>query len=472
MGRYLSLVTIGGCLAMLYVSCVNSPYTTDFFRDLGATEFQFGLLTGLPLVALSLQFAGAYLQITRTVERRKPFFMIMLMGCRLLYLPIALLPLIFPAIPAALWVLPFVWLVTISGGMNYLATPMWMSWMADLIPSRVVNRYWAERQRHMQLVWTAAYLAVGAFALHGAHVPVRYAFACLTVIGVVAGVVDIALFAWVKEPEPARVETAGLLGLLVEPLRDPNYKRIILFSTAFSFATMFGAAFMLLYVLKVLHIPVWQANLIWCLIGVGGATVCRTWGRLADRHGQRPVMITIILAKPWVALAFMLVTPESAFLALSIVMFFDSMANTGYVIAMNGFMMKTAPRETRAVFVAATHAINGIAGGLGAILGGVYLDWASGASFHFAGRTWGNYHLVFFLSFCMRLICIPLVIRIREPRSSPTEQVWGELMDLWPPRLLAYPYTLYRRIAAGNGAKADEPAKDTRSPGSEEGPKP
>jgi hypothetical protein len=72
----------------------------------------------------------------------------------------------------------------------------------------------------------------------------------------------------------------------------------------------------------------------------------------------------------------------------------------------------------------------------------------------------------------MRLICIPLVIRIREPRSSPTEQVWGELMDLWPPRLLAYPYTLYRRIAAGNGAKADEPAKDTRSPGSEEGPKP
>lgn len=462
MGRYLSLVTIGGCLAMVYVSCVNSPYTTDFFRNLGTTDFQFGLLTGLPLVALFLQFAGAYLQITRTVERRKPFFMFMLIGCRLLYLPIAFLPLMFPGVSTVLWVLPFVYLVTISGGMNHLATPMWMSWMADLIPSRVVNRYWAERQRYMQLVWTAAYLAVGVFALYGEHMPVRYAFACLTAVGVTAGIVDIVLFTWVKEPEPVRVDTAGLLNLLAKPLRDPNYKRIILFSTAFSFATMFGAAFMLLYVLKELHVPVWQANLTWCLIGVGGATVCRTWGRLADRHGQRPVMITIILAKPWVALAFMLITPESAFLGLSIVMFFDSMASTGYVIAMNGFMMKTAPRETRAVFVAATHAINGIAGGLGAILGGVYLDWASGVTFHAAGRVWGHYHLLFFLSFCMRLTCIPLVIRIREPRSSPTEQVWGELMDLWPPRLLAYPFTLYRRITAGEGTRPGGETKDPK----------
>lgn len=450
------MVTIGGCLAMVYVSCVNSPFTTAFFRDLGATDFQFGLLTGLPLVALALQFVGAYLQLSGLVERRKPFFMLMLIGCRLLFLPIALLPLLMPGVPGAVWVMPFILFITISGGMNHMATPMWLSWMSDLVPRRVLNRYWAERQRFMQFVWTAAYLGVAVFALYGAHVPVRHAFAILVGVGLVAGIVDIVLFVWVREPPPVRVGTAGLLPMLTEPLRDPNYRRIIVSSTVFSFATMFGAAFMQICVLKELHVPVWKANVMWCLVGIGGALISRTWGRLADRHGQRPVMLSVILAKPWVALAFMLATPENAFWMLSIVLFFDSMANCGYVIAMNGFMLKATPPETRAMFVAATHAINGIAGGLGAILGGVYLHWVGGVRFEFAGRSWDHYHMVFFVSFFLRLLCIPLVTRIREPASTPTGQVWGELMDQWPPRYLMYPFILYRRLVPGGRERIDK----------------
>jgi MFS family permease len=157
-------------------------------------------------------------------------------------------------------------------------------------------------------------------------------------------------------------------------------------------------------------------------------------------------MTSVILIKPWVALAFMLATPENGFWLLSIVLFFDSMANCGYVIAMNGFMLKASPPETRAMFVAATFAINGIAGGLGAILGGVYLDWVGGVRFDFAGRQWDHYHLVFLVSFFLRLLCFPLVARIREPESTPTGQVWGELIDQWPPRYLMYPYILYRRL--------------------------
>jgi MFS family permease len=444
--RNLALVTIGGCLAMVYVSCVNSPFTTDFFRDLGTSDFQFGLLTGLPLVALGLQFAGAYLQISGLVDRRKPFFMAMLIGCRLLFLPIALLPLLMPGVPGATWVLPFILFITISGGMNHLATPMWLSWMGDLVPRRILNRYWAERQRYMQLVWTAAYLGVAVFALYGAGVPVRQAFALLVGVGLVAGVVDIILFIWVREDPPARVPMAGLLPTLTEPLRDPNYRRIIAFSTVFSFATMFGAAFMQIFVLKELHVPVWKANLMWCLIGIGGAAVSRTWGRVADRHGQRPLMLMMIIAKPWVALAFMLATPENAFWMLGIVLFFDSMANCGYLIAMNGFMLKATPTETRPMFVAATHAINGVAGGLGAILGGAYLGWVGDVTFHFAGRSWNNYHLLFFVSFSMRLFCIYMASKIREPESTPTGQVWGELVDQWPPRYLMYPFILYRRL--------------------------
>jgi MFS family permease len=131
---------------------------------------------------------------------------------------------------------------------------------------------------------------------------------------------------------------------------------------------------------------------------------------------------------------------------LGIVLFFDSMANCGYLIAMNGFMLKATPTETRPMFVAATHAINGVAGGLGAILGGAYLGWVGDVTFHFAGRSWNNYHLLFFVSFSMRLFCIYMASKIREPESTPTGQVWGELVDQWPPRYLMYPFILYRRL--------------------------
>ena len=44
-----SLVTIGGCLAMVYITATSCPLFTDYFRAIGATGFHFGLLGGLPM---------------------------------------------------------------------------------------------------------------------------------------------------------------------------------------------------------------------------------------------------------------------------------------------------------------------------------------------------------------------------------------------------------------------------------------
>jgi hypothetical protein len=52
--RHLARITTAGSLCMIFVACVSSPVTTDLFRSLGTTEFQFGLLGGLPLAMLSM----------------------------------------------------------------------------------------------------------------------------------------------------------------------------------------------------------------------------------------------------------------------------------------------------------------------------------------------------------------------------------------------------------------------------------
>ena len=70
---------------MIFVAGVTCPAFVDFARALGVTEAQFGLLAGLPMMMVAMQFAGAL--ITNVVPRRKPLFMILLILGRFLYLP-------------------------------------------------------------------------------------------------------------------------------------------------------------------------------------------------------------------------------------------------------------------------------------------------------------------------------------------------------------------------------------------------
>ena len=88
--RSLVLVTTAGCLAMVYMAGTACPLMTRFFLDLGASEGHFGLITGVPMAMISLQIAGAL--IANRLERRKPFFMVILIAGQLLFLAVAFLP--------------------------------------------------------------------------------------------------------------------------------------------------------------------------------------------------------------------------------------------------------------------------------------------------------------------------------------------------------------------------------------------
>ena len=79
-----------GFFGSLYSVGVNSPAATDFFRELGASEFQFGLISGLPLMMIFMQFVGA--AVLNRVPRRKPIFVGLSLAYRLLYLGVAFLP--------------------------------------------------------------------------------------------------------------------------------------------------------------------------------------------------------------------------------------------------------------------------------------------------------------------------------------------------------------------------------------------
>jgi len=427
---------------MVYITGIGSPATTEFYRAMGARDIHFGLLSGIPMATVFFQFLGAV--AANRVRRRKPLFMAVFIIGRLIYLPVAFLPLIFPGMSMRVYFPLLFTIVALSHGLGNFGSPLWFTWMADLIPRKILNTYWGVRQRSMYLFWTCSFLAITLFT-YWIHWPIINAFALILSVAVLAGILDILLFAWVREPENLCARDLPIREVLLAPLAHTEYRTFVTYSCAYSAIIMFAAGFMQPFTLKILGMPVWLATLVWCVSGIGNALSARFWGRLADTHGHRPVLILCVLFKPWVALALFLVSPRWAPMILPGIFLVDGVWNAGLMVANNGYMMKIAPKQNRSMFMASILGLSGICGGMAAVAGGIFLRCFSDFSVDVMGRTWGNYHLLLLVDFFLRWLGIPLVRRIKEPRSTRGRQVLLEIFGHFPLRFLLFPVGLYRR---------------------------
>ena len=457
--RSLVLIGVAGCLAMVYVAGTASPAFVQFMRDIGATDAHFGLLAGIPMVMLAMQFVGA--AVTNVISKRKPLFMVLVILGRFLYIPLGLAPAVFPGLRSNTGVAFVLVLLALSGALTNITGPLWLSWMADLIPRRVLNRYWGGRQRWMYLTWTASFLAVAAFVSFSG-LPIMVIFPVLATAGAIAGITDIVLFVWIREPPNAVMRGEPIIETMLAPLRHSEYRPFVTYSCAWAASAMFAAAFMQVYVLKILGLTVWQTTLIWCATGAGVALASPFWGRVADRHGHRPILAICMGLKSLIVVTFLLATRKTALWALPAMLLFDSVWESGLMVAANGYMLKIAPQQNRSLCIAAITGLAGICGGLGAMTGGGFLKVTTGFHLDAMGRTWTNYHLLFLANVLMRLACIALAFRVREPRAAAPERVLYALRGTWPMRFLMFPVGLYRRTSASGGARAMTARKEHR----------
>jgi MFS family permease len=440
--RSLRIVTVAGCLFMIYSTGTMCPAFTEFFRTIGANELHFGLLGGVPLAMLFMQFVGAAL--TNRIRRRKGLFMFSIITARLLFLPMVFIPLLLPEgrRTGGIWVA--LTLYAISGGLLNIGGPPWFSWMADMTPRRVLSRFFGFRHRAMFITWTASYLLVAVLSWLSPW-PITVFYPVLATFAVIAGVMDIALFAWVHEPPNTITRGRPALDVLLDPIRHHEFRTFLVFSCAWHAAAMFAAAFMQLYILKILGLSIWQATLIWSVLGIGNALAAKRIGRVADRHGHRAILSLCVSLKSLIVFAFLLITRRTAVWVLPVAFLLDSMLNAGLIVCSGGYMMKMAPRQNRSMFVASVTGFAGLCGGLSAMLAGWVLKLIPDVPVHFLGRDWIDYHLIFACSALMRIACVFLARRIREPKSTGHREVLFELIGVWPLRFVRYPIGLYRR---------------------------
>jgi len=444
--RSLELITLGWFFGSVWQTAAlsGSPLTV-FVKGLGGTPFQFGVLAALPYVA-SLLSLPASLLIECTGQRKK-IFLGGLYFQRLLWFPIALVPLWmlthYGAGAADEAVKIFLMLIFVMHAGGAIGGPAWVSWMADVVPDRLRGKYFSRRRQWgvisaIPTALFAGWLLDQRGAAGDTTAALRWC-AILFMCAAVFGVTDIHLFRYLADVPKAPQRGFGLLKALGEPLRNRQFLWFASFVGTLTFAVAFMQQFTTLYLLDRTKVGVGNAMTQMIVLVVPMAAqflMLPVWGTAVDRMGKKPVLALAGLGLVPVALGWCLLGPHNLWLAF-VLSAAQMVLWTGVDIANFNAVLELAgsgdPQpgspagNSRAcggsAYVAINSVIINLAGCLGGLAAGLIAqslstwEWAPAAGL----KHFSFYDVLFALSAFLRLAAVAVFLPfIIEPSARPT----------------------------------------------------
>ncbi|HYO56039.1 MFS transporter [Archangium sp.] len=295
-----------GVVAECVMACAGGAAITGWALYLGCGPFWVGLLGALPFLAQLMQLPGAWLT-TRFGARRMALLTVAL--SRQAFLPLVVLPFLPVSPETKRGVLVAV--AAAHHGLGILCNNAWVTWMGDLVPSRVRGRYFGRRTAISTLTGALATFTTGTL-LDGARASERtgLALAALAFTACVLGALSTALMA--LKHDPARHPLPGTFraARVLQPLRDAPARRLLAYGMAWNAALGLAGPFFTLYLLKDLKLGFTLVALQGSSTAIARMLAAPLWGRLIDRFGARPVLRACVLGLVLSPVLWVLAGPE------------------------------------------------------------------------------------------------------------------------------------------------------------------
>lgn len=436
--RALRLVTWAWVFGAFWFTTIGGAPMTRFALALGAEELHFGILAAMPFVASLLSLpASAFIEAS---GQRKSIFFLFMMAQRFFWIPIALLPplLLDPSQPhdqAVLWV--FLALMLAMYACGAVGGPAWVSWMADVVPSRIRGRYFGRRRQWGILSAVPSALLAGFLLDHYTHPddPRRTLWVCCAIflIAGVAGVVDILLFRWVPHAVPVKSHKRSMLASLAMPLHDRQFMLFCGFVGVLMFAMAPMGQFVTLYLDQRLKVNAMMIQLMLLVVPlVAQLAIVPIWGRMADRFGRRPLMAISSLGLVPVGLGWCLMNSGAIWLGFvlsaagAMLWAAVEIANLDLILDLSGSARSDGVARGPAYTAVNTVVLN-ICACIGGIGAGLLMDATRHLSFDVGIKTLGtftNFELLFLISALVRLLAVVVFLPLtREPTPHSTFDV-------------------------------------------------
>ena len=427
----LRALTYESVFAAVLYSIIGGALLSNFLLELGAGPVEIGLLAAIPQMVNLLQPLGAYL-VNRSTSFRW-YFMCIFVPSRLLWLIL----------------LPAIWLVTSSRITGYQVVQLtlaillvaniieafgrapWLGWSAVLVPQRLRGRYFGFRNSILGLTNLVGVPLLG-LAVSAWPGGTLQGYGTVLVLGIILGLISVGCQFWMTDINPQLLKVGDsdtshpqTKGIDFSFLKDASFLKFVLYLSIWCFAVNISAPFFNLYMLDNLDIDI-SVVTIYHGLGTGAnMLMLLLWGKLADRIGNRPLLLLVGVLVAVTPLLWLFVGSNqiSFWIWLPLLHILAGGTWAAIDLCTNNLMMGIAPLRYQSSYFAIAGAIAGITGAMGITAGG-FLATLLGA----AGLLG-----LFVISGLLRMVALVPLVFVQEQRSIPLGQLMRFLFPIKQP---------------------------------------
>jgi MFS family permease len=418
-GRKLFLVE--GVLSSIAMRSFIGSLMTAFALDLGANEGQIGAITSVRRVAGFAQLLTNHL-MERLGSRRRLYYCVFGTS-RTVRILIALLP----SIPLAfvsqnvIWWLLF--MILIIGCADSMGLVLKKTWMSELTPSGIRGRYFGLRN-----------IFVDSFGMIAGYLGSRYVdhwrtigkgmfgFQSLFVMGAFLGFLTLIVVAMTPESpsEPKKQTLKAFLRSFQIPFRDRAFAIWTAFRGCYSFGTGFAGPFFSVYLLKELQLPLATVAIYTAIGQIASIVLSRFWGTLADRYGNKVVLVASCVAKSIFPALWIFATGVDTLGAILWLGFVHCVRgfNSAQRITMLNMALWLSPEESRPMYLACESTVVSILSAVSPFLGGLIIGLVAGRYTEISILGWHHtlcaIHVLFLISAILRSASSLILIWVRS----------------------------------------------------------
>ncbi|MEH2336706.1 MFS transporter [Nostoc sp.] len=426
--------TTDSVLAAVYSLGTGGILLSNFLVELGASPVVFGMLSSIPMLVNLVQPLGAYLS-----ERSNSRFQYSLrthgIG-RLLWLVLVI------SIAGVSWgvvnthqlVILTLLIVLFSNLLGGLGTASWLSWVAMIVPRQLRGRYFGIRNSAASLTNLVCIPMAGLAVSHW-YGGTLQGYGVILLVGIVFGIMGLGCQyfqvdmnprsentyygklpqASEIQPEVAKDESSEIVqsihpsqNQLADSLwKNSNFLRFLLYFSFWTLAVSLSSPFFNLYMLDRLDLDVSYVTIYNSLQAGATLLMLILWGKLADKIGNRPILICIgilVAATPmlWLGIG---VNRLDIWLWLPLLHILSGGTWAAIDLCSNNIQLAIAPNKNQSIYFAIAAAVAGASGALGTTIGSFIIQFAQ----------FGGLLGLFALSSLFRLAALVPLFFVKEP---------------------------------------------------------
>jgi MFS family permease len=403
---------------------------------LKASNFEIGLLAALPTLTNVFQLISIWL--VRRYNNRRAISVICSIFARLPLIMIG----IFAFTRDEFSIRPIILFLFFYYFFGSIAGPSWNAWMKDLIPEKTLGRYFSRRSSYMQALNVCLSLGLALLINHIKKTSpaneldvYMWMFIAAGVIGIIGAIV------LTRVPEPQSfLGQENIFSLLKRPLRDGNFRRLLLFNSAWVFALNIATPFFNVFMMKTLGLSLPYVIGLTIVSQLASILTIRIWGRYADRYSNKTIIgiggpLYILCLIAWCFAGIF--TKFGYDIALLVfIHIFSGIATAGINLSLTNIGLKLAPSNQSIVYLSAKNIVTAFFSSVAPLIGGILADYFTNRSLQI-NLTWTGpkaqkvFHLIslhefnflFLIGAVLAFIAVELLFAVKETGEVERDEV-------------------------------------------------